>query len=307
MIEIKESKGRDGLPQEERVLAEVDKEKEKQAAKEASEKAKAAKEAKIEAEKQEKEATQAKEKAEAAKKAATDAEAAEKAAEAAREAKEEALEAEEARADAEAKAAEAEEAKAEAESAESEAPPPEDNDGGVDEDDNVTPYSDFNDPWAEEEERKKQAERDYAAGKGKLDCYNPLVQCMNADVEVSGKEDVLKVSVPISKGGIDCRFSNCMDSSDINIEMESATKLINTIHDICTYSECLLDDDMDLKGLVDDCSRFGVDDVPFHIPEEIDNAIYNSMQNGGPGFITFKKAPFKSKSNFNPPTDFRRF
>jgi len=301
LLKIEESTRPDGTKETKLTFGTVDKEKEKESAKEASEKAqKEATEAKHEAEKQEKEAAEAQEKAEKAEKEAADIESAEKAAEAEKQAEEERLEAEEAKAEAETKAAEAEAAKKEADKEaenEKDNPPPEDDDGGLDEDDNIRPVNDGADPWADAEAKNEKAKKDYAAGKGPLDCSNPKVQCVNAEIELNGSENALKISVPITKGGVDCRYSRCLDEEENT--NDSAANLLGKVDDICTYSECMSDDPLP-TGSEEDCGLIGKRDIPIVIPKDLDAAILSSIKSKGPRVIKVERNPSGGKK----PSDF---
>lgn len=296
VVEVRETTKPDGSVKTTTLFAEVDKNQEKESAKAASERAtKEAETAAKEAEKAEKEAAEAAEIAEAEAKAADDVADAERVAEADRLAKEAELEAERARAEAEAKEAEAAEAEAKVEAEEKdsgEEPPAEDDGGGVDEDDNIRPMIDGDDPWMKQKEAEEKAKRDYAAGKGKLDCSNPKVQCVHTEVDVKGTEISLSINVPVSKGGVDCRYSECMEGE---ASMERGVKLVNSVKDICTYSECLNSDDVNLVKDSDGCGPLGKFKAPVHVPGKIDRAVIESLKKkGGPRAVTVTKKKKKS-------------
>lgn len=285
VIRVEVTTDANGNTKETTVFGPVDKAKEKEPAKDIADKAaNVADEASKDADREEKESAEAKERADASEKEATDLAQAEKAAEESKKAAKEQKEAEAGRKEADEKAAEAEKAKEDA--------PPADDGGGLEEDDNIRPVQDGYDPQAEVEAKKEQARRDYALGKGKLDCSNPKVECVNKDFSNSETNAGFQISVPVMKGGVDCRYSRCIDGDEIS-SVEEATSLVNQVDDICKYSECGHFDDFEKEG--DDCSPLGKRHVPTRVPIAIDKAILDGIKNGGLKAVKFEPKPLKPR------------
>lgn len=271
---------------EHRVISLVDKAQEKEAAKAASEKAlKEADDARKEADRQEKEAAEAQEKADKAAEEASNLAEAEQAAEEAKAAEEAQREADAARKEADKKAAGAQEESPQ------DSPPPEDDGGGTSTDDNIRPLNDIQDPQGEAEAKKRKDKEAYAQGKGKLDCSNPKVQCVNAEITPMGAEGVLQITVPIVKDGVDCRYSRCDGEMDIE-KVDSAKNLLNTVNDICRYSECMSNsDDTYLSGSDEDCSPLGKVRPAISVSAEVNKAILEAIKTGGLTSVKVEKKP----------------